>query len=59
MVKIHQNMYYAISGLWWWGARTFDSLGTVTIGFSTKNGGSGVVLINDFYILVLSGPLYH
>ena len=44
---------YADSGPWWWGARPFDGLGTVTNGFSTKNGVRTAVLINDFYDLVL------
>ena len=48
---------YADSGPWWWGARSFDGLGTVTNGFSTKNGARWAVLITDFYDLVFSGPL--
>ena len=47
---------YADSGPWWWGARSFDGLGTVTNGFSTKNGVRGAVIITDFYDLVFSGP---
>ena len=44
---------YADSGPWWWGARSFDGLVTVTNGFSTKNGARGAVLTTDFYDLVL------
>ena len=47
------NLRYADSGPWSWGALSFDSLGTVTNGFSAENGVRETDLINDFYDLVL------